>query len=153
MIVTHTYCERIQPFSRHKMVHVLPQMRMLLLRPRAPRLPCLVRVPDEMIEAQFFDTGSCYELILAKEGRRNDSVTMLMTIVWEHSAVRCFVEHCFQHSCVHLGGHLARVLQRAWRRFRERRRTALCMASRDGDSPLGRVLQTLCVEDLRKMVP
>ena len=151
MLVTFVYCEQIHPFPRRKMVHVLPQMQMLLLRPRAPRLPCLVRVPDDMIKSQFFDSGTCHDLTLTKEDGRN--VTMLMTIIWEYSAVRCFVQHRFEHPCIFLGGHVARVLQRAWRRFRERRRLALCMGWRDGNSTLGRVLRTLCMEDLRRMVP
>ena len=148
---TFVYCEQINPFPRRRMVHVLPQMQMLLLRPRAPRLPCLARIPDDMIKCQFFDSGTCHDLTLAKEDRQ--TVTMLMTIIWDNSAVRLAVQHRFEHSCIYLGGHVARVLQRAWRRFRERRRLTLCMSWRDGGSTLGRVLRTLCMEDLRLMIP
>jgi hypothetical protein len=144
------YGEHVTPFVRHQMVHRLPHMQMLLLRPRAPCLPCLVRAPYELLNRRCYDSGTCYDLILATD--KGDSITMLMTFIYEHSTIRYVLEHSFPHSCVHLGGHVARVVQRAWRRFRERRRLALCMAWRNSESPLGRILRTLCVEDLGRMV-
>ena len=59
------------------------------------------------------------------------SANMRMVVVWEHTTVRCFLDHWFQHSCVYLGSHTVRIVQRAWLRFRERRRLALCMGWHD----------------------
>jgi hypothetical protein len=153
MSLSFHYDQTIAPAARDSMVRLLPNMKLLLLHPRTPNLPCLVSVPHEMLHTRMiFHSGSCCDLILSKEHRRRDSVNMRMVVVWEHTTIRCFLDHWFEHSCVYLGSHTVRVVQRAWLRFRERRRLALCMGWRDEDSPLARVLRTLCVEDLRRMV-
>jgi len=144
--------EPSKPPTHRKMVHILPQMKLLLLHPRTPSLSCLVSIPNELANANMlFDHGSCCDLRLVKENRHTDSINMSATVVWECSATRCFVDYWFEHSCVYLGSHTARIIQRAWRWFCERKRLALCMESREENSLLGRVLRTLCVEDLRRM--
>ena len=136
-----------------KMVHALKQMRLVLIRPREPKIPCLVRFGRELAGISlFFDTPACCDLILIGDPRCSKSIIMLMLVVWEDVTVRCFVNLFLDNDDVYLGGHVARVIQRAWRRFRERRRLALCMGWCEESTALGRVLRTLCVEDLRKMV-
>ena len=130
-------------FVRHKMVHLLPQMNLLLLRPRRPRIPCLVRFAREFTDTGLlFDSGTCCDLMLVKDRRNPYSISMLMMVVWEDTTVRCFVNYWLEHPRIYLGSHAVRVIQRAWRRCCERRRLAVCMGWRDEGCLLARVLRT-----------
>ena len=137
----------------HRIVHPLKQMRLVLVHPREPRIPCMVRFGRELAGISlFFESPACCDVVLIRNPRCSKSIVMLMLVVWEDIAVRCFVNLFLEHDDVFLGSHMVRVIQRAWRRFRERQRLALCMAWREEASWLGCVLRTLCVEDLRRMV-
>ena len=76
----------------------------------------------------------------------------LLTIIKcdENQAVRVLY-YWLDSICI--GGGPTRVLQRAWRRHRERRRLAVCTAMLEEDGLLGRVIHTLCHEELKSMIP
>jgi len=152
--VHHGELSEPRSFARHKMVHLLPQMNLLLLRPRRPRLPCLVRITKDWVEAGLlFESGTCCDLMLVKDRKHPNSLSMLMMVIWEDTSVRCFVNYWLEHQRIYLGSHAVRVIQRVWRRHCEQRRLAVCMGWREEGSLLGCVLRTLCVEDLKHMVP
>lgn len=134
------------------MVHLLPQMNLLLLRPRRPRIACLVHFARELSDTGLhIDSGTCCDLILANDRRHPDSVSVLMMVVWENTTVRCFINFWLKYKRISFGSHAVRIIQRAWRRCCERRRLAVCVGWREEGSLLARVLRTLCVEDLRRM--
>jgi hypothetical protein len=128
-------------------------MKLVLVRPREPCIPCLVRFNRGLAGlGLLLDASTCLDLILIRAPRHPSCIIMFMLIMWEDITVRCFVNLFVGTNNVYLGSHVVRVIQRAWRRHRERRRLALCMGWRDEATALGRVLRTLCVDDLRRMV-
>ena len=140
-------------FVRHRIFYPLRQMKLVLVRPREPCIPCLVRFDRELTGlGLLLDSSTCCDLILVRAPRHPSCIIMLMLVMWEDVTVRCFVNLFVGKDNIYLGSHVVRVIQRAWRRYRERRRLALCMGWRNEGTALGRVLRTLCVDDLRRMV-
>ena len=140
-------------FVRHRIFYPLRQMKLVLVRPREPCIPCLVRFNRGLAGlGLLLDSSTCRDLILIRASRHPSCIIMFMLVVWEDITIRCFVNLFVGKGNVLLGSHVVRVIQRAWRRHRERRRRALCMGWRDEATALGRVLRTLCVDDLRRMV-
>ena len=140
-------------FVRHRIFHPLRQMKLVLVRPREPCIPCLVRFNRGLAGlGLLLDSSTCRDLVLIRAPRHPGCIIMFMLVVWEDITIRCFVNLFVGTNNVYLGSHVVRVIQRAWRRHRERRRLALCMGWRDEATALGRVLRTLCVDDLRRMV-
>ena len=72
---------------------------------------------------------------------------VLLTVFKQQGEIQRHLYLWINRFCI--GCEPVRTLQRAWRRRRERRRLAVCMADSD---LLARIVATLCVEDLRKMV-
>lgn len=73
---------------------------------------------------------------------------MLLTVVKHQGQILRYLYLWI--NCLCIGCEPVRTLQRAWRRRRERRRLAVCMAQEG--LLLARVVAALCVEDLKRMI-
>jgi hypothetical protein len=140
------------------MMHLLPGMGLLLVQPGASRLPCLVSTARlTLLEDLYPIVCKCEHVLLCRERFDHNGRTLLLMMVWYRGLSRQFV-HCWVDIAhVHMGTHLIRRIQRAWRRWVERRTLAVCMASHprlgaDAPSLLVEALRVLCDEVCRSML-
>lgn len=115
---------------------------MHLFHIKVNQIPCLIWISDEWSESDMLKhhTGSnlvfTFPKVVLTLIKREASGTMRYLYLWPDR--------------VCIGCDSVRILQRAWRRYRgERRILAVCMAE---DGLLARIVSTLCVDDLRKMI-
>ena len=137
------------------MLYHLQEMGLMLVYPRVPNLPCFVKTSQMRMFSELFPLiQDCENVVICNENL-NCNETLMLMMVWQRGLLRQFV-HCWVNSSsIHMGTFMVRCIQRAWLRFRERRRLALCMAShsRLGMNPLlAVVMRSLCDEDLRSFV-
>ena len=133
-------------------------MGLLLVYPTAPRLPCFIETRRlRLFEDLYPIVCQCNDIIICKERIDTCGQTLFLMMVWYRGIVRRFV-HCWLNiTGIVLGTLPVRLIQRTWRRWAERRRLAVCMASHvrlgAGVSPLlVRVLHSLCVDDLALVI-
>jgi hypothetical protein len=132
----------------------LSQMGLVLLLPRKPAIPCFVSKSDYK---GFLELGSmikkCNDIIIAPfHGLVPNDHDISLLMFWNEDSQQYLYDSPLYYSGIYLGSAAVRTIQRAWRRRRQERRLAFCMAGLETDDLLGRVLRTLCEEDLKKLV-
>ena len=123
------------------MLHGSLHLVMMMKTAASPlRVPCIA-----WIEAKWADSDMLWQHDRIQFNRVR--LGMYLTFVRQRGESIRYLSLWIHRLCI--GCEPMRIIQRAWRRHRERRRLTVCMA-RDG--LLERVIATLCVEDLRRMV-
>ena len=111
-------------------------------------VPCIVWISDEWTDADILQQLPSHQTqVVQADVVSQYAPRVLLTVFKQQGEIFRHLFLWINRFCI--GCEPVRTLQRAWRRRRERRRLAVCMA--DGDL-LARIVATLCVEDLRKMV-
>jgi len=154
-MASHSCNMLIQCGLRENEFRFLPQMQLLLLQPNyttRPRAYFLQISKHFMIDICSMKHPLSLDVAVMGLDRPSDCFGFLsITISDSSGSFGMLTNFKFNRSDFLIGSQPVLVIQRAWRRFCEERRLAVCMAGCDEHSLLGCVVRTLCVEDLRRM--